>query len=82
MTKQRAYVIARAELWSKAVTEKQIKDRSIEIYAGAFAEWVPEKGWVSWLNWDNSGEVLWCRRYHEDKKNYTTAELLIEFEKI
>lgn len=79
MTKHRSYVLARAELWSKAVTEKQIKDRSIEIYAGSFAEWLGNN-YMFHLN-------LWFTKepatdmYVEDIINYTTSELIAEFEK-
>ena len=84
MTKQQAYVIARAELWSKAVTEKQIKNRSMEIYAAAFAEWKDGK-WFKTTMIDANEKVVWTNVYTDTTKHdiyYTTAELLIEFEKI
>ena len=56
-----------------------IVEEAMAIFAGAFAEWVDEK---DWLSWNNEGQILWCRKYDEDTKNYTTSQLITEFEKI
>ena len=80
MTKVQAYVLASKEFPPFGFIF-EIKDRSMEIYAAAFAEWTQEKGWASWLNWDNGGEVLWCCKRDKYKKHYPTAELITEFEK-
>ena len=80
MTKEQAYQQADTEnLYATDQTNTDIIFRAMEIFAGAFAEWVDKK---DWLSWNNEGQILWCRKYDEDTKNYTTPELISEFEKI
>ena len=78
MTKQQAYVIASKEFPIVSIYSEVIY-RSMEIYAAAFAEWTADY-WVCIEK--NEKESIWSSIRHDIKKEYTTAELLIEFEKI
>ena len=77
MTKQRAYELAQQELPNCVYYE--IKDRAMEIYAAAFSEWVNNNYWSVEINCITKWSNIFQR---ELSKEYTTAELLIEFEKL
>ena len=83
MTKQQAYVIASKEFPPFGFIF-EIKDRSMEIYAAAVAEWKDGK-WFKTTMIDANEKVVWTNVYTDTTKHdiyYTTAELLIEFEKM
>ena len=77
MTKQQAYAQAEKELPNAPA--EYVRNRAMEIYAAAFAEWTADY-WVCIEK--NEKESIWSSIRHDIKKEYTTAELLIEFEKI
>ena len=76
MTKQRAYELAQQELPNCVYYE--IKDRAMEIYAAAFAEWTDQNNFIK----SSSGNFPnWMKVVKGVITRKTTAELLIEFEK-
>lgn len=79
MTKQQAYELACNE-FPEFSHGREKKDRAMEIYAAAFAEWKEEKYEISdglSFKWQSK---TWAE--NNDISEYTTAELLIEFEKL
>ena len=78
MTKQQAYILARKELWHKAVTAKEVKARAMEIFAAAFGEWTGTNYIFHMELWFKKIP----REVEEDIITYSTAELISEFEKI
>ena len=77
MTKQRAYELAQQELPNCVYYE--IKDRAMEIYAAAFAEWTED----NWLCIEkNETKSIWYSNRDDINIEYTTTELITEFEKI
>ena len=77
MTKQQAYELAQQELPNCVYYE--IKDRAIEIYAGAFLEWGNDNTYYCEIEPD--GRKVWVDALQMDLKRYTLDELIIEFEK-
>lgn len=81
MTRQRAYKLADSEnLFDKDETSEDVIFRAMEIFAGAFAEWVDK----SWYCFDLKGNVeVWTDvNFDDNGKHYTTPELIAIFEKI
>ena len=77
MTKQQAYELAEKEILPYFEFEI-IQDRSMEIYAGAFAEWTNNNYWGE----ENEGVMKWFDEGDDFVKRHITAELITKFEKI
>ena len=75
MNKQKAFELACLELPENSA-RKEIIDRAMEIYAAAFAELVGKNNYTKIKNGN------WTDIWQIDLKEYTTAELITEFEKI
>ena len=80
MKKQQAYELAEKELQDKNIVGfgyhyTKAKDRSMEIYAAAFAEWAIIE------NYTKIPTGSWIVRDLIVRKRYTIAELITEFEK-
>ena len=83
MTKEQAYQQADTEnLYATDQTNTDIIFRAMEIFAGAFSEWVDRK----WFQTEKGGKgVVWTNVYTDTCNNdiyRTTPELIAEFEKI
>ena len=78
MNKQQAYELACKE-YPEHSHAKEKRDRAMEIYAAAFAEWTQDNGYLLKNTPSNN---IWFTVRHRSDTEYTTAELLIEFEKI
>ena len=78
MTKQQAYELASKEFPIVSIYSEVIY-RSMEIYAAAFAEWGQHNDF--YIQTKSDAENVWVDALKMDLKEYTTAELLIEFEK-
>ena len=77
MTKQQAHEesIKRREIGDSV---SEFRDRAMEIYAAAFAEWVVSEQFVKL----HSNTDVWVFDYiTSEDTQYTTSELLQEFEK-
>ena len=86
MTKQQAFELAFENMGKKSIPFSAIEgqNRAMEIYAAAFAEWVDGK-WFKTTMIDANEKVVWTNVYTDTTTHdiyYTTAELLIEFEKL
>lgn len=77
MTKQQAYVLASNEFPTFGFLDA-IKDRSMEIYTEAFAEWIDDNGLRRSFK---HGKILWFKSKLSEDKYYTTSELITKFEK-
>ena len=77
MTKLQAYNLALQEL-PEDTNHLMLSNRAMEIFAGAFAEWV-DNYWFKKNNVD--GSFYWLNGDSANTK-YTTAQLIAEFEKI
>ena len=83
MTKQQAREKAEIEFHTTG-RDIFLDDLAMEIYAAAFAEWKDGK-WFKTTMIDANEKVVWTNVYTDTTKHdiyYTTAELLIEFEKM
>ena len=79
MTKQQAYELAWQEFSNIERTESNLRNRAMEIYAAAFAEWTADY-WVCIEK--NETESIWYSNRDDINIEYTTAELITEFEKL
>ena len=75
MTKHEAYLQAKKEYPNSY--EERLIDRTIEIYAKAFAEWVVAESYVK--SRINKREVFWFKK--DNQTECTTEELLNKFDK-
>ena len=81
MTREQAYQQADTEnIFAKDETNTDIIFRAMEIFAGAFAEWV-DKEYFQWYSFKvNSG--WYSSKLDYGSTAYTTSQLIAEFEKI
>lgn len=77
MTQQHAYELACQE-FPEFSHAKEKRRRAMEIYAASFSEWTADY-WVCIEK--NEKESIWSSIQHNVKIEYTTAELITEFEK-
>ena len=78
MTKQKAYELA-CNYFPEFSHGREKKDHSMEIYAAAFAEWTQDNGYLLKNSPSNN---IWFTVRHRSDTEYTTSELITEFEKL
>ena len=74
-----AYELTRKEFPNGGVLIDTIKDRSMEIFAGAFAEWANMESYIMGVY---DGKVIWFKYFLNNTGEFTTSQLITEFEKI
>ena len=76
MTKQQAWQLAGKEFLNYKTFQR--RDKAMEIYAAAFAEWTQDNGYLLKNTPSNN---IWFTVRHRSDTEYTTSELITEFEK-
>ena len=80
MTREQAYQQADTEnLFATDQTNTDIIFRAMAIFAGAFTEWANMESYVMGVY---DGKVLWFKYFINNTAEYTTSQLIAEFEKI